>query len=145
MPRVCVKFCWTWPQRNPQSSASDIAVCAGPYANFSAFPLSFRLRWAGPKRILTRGRGAPPWPSGGSCDLQTPRLRLYNLPGGEIHVKICITLLAMLACAGIRWADDLDDAYAQLKDAQSKKDADGVKKWAGETSKAARAETARSK
>jgi len=60
-------------------------------------------------------------------------------------VKICITLLAMLACAGISWADDLDDAYAQLKDAQSKKDADGVKKWAGETSKAARAETARSK
>jgi len=60
-------------------------------------------------------------------------------------VKICITLLAMLAVAGLTWADDLDDSYAQLKDAQEKKDADGVKKWAQETSKAARAEAARTK
>ena len=60
-------------------------------------------------------------------------------------MKICITLLAVLACAGLTWADDLDDAYTQLKDAQSKKDADGIKKWAAETSKAARAEAARKK
>jgi hypothetical protein len=60
-------------------------------------------------------------------------------------VKISITLLAVLACAGLTWADDLDDAYTQLKDAQSKKDADGIKKWAAETSKAARAESARKK
>jgi hypothetical protein len=70
---------------------------------------------------------------------------MYNRPGGENHVKICITLLAALAFASLTWADDLDDAYAQLKDAQEKKDADGVKKWATETSKAARAEVARQK
>lgn len=60
-------------------------------------------------------------------------------------MKICITLLAVLACAGLIWADTLDDAYAQLKQAQEKKDADGVKKWAQETSKAARAEAVKSK
>jgi hypothetical protein len=47
--------------------------------------------------------------------------------------------------ASVAWADDLDDAYAQLKDAQEKKDADAVKKWAQETSKLARAEAARAK
>jgi hypothetical protein len=65
-------------------------------------------------------------------------------------VKISITMIAMLGIAmsglaSIAWADDLDDAYAQLKDAQDKKDADGVKKWAQATSKAARAEATRAK
>ncbi|MEO8026640.1 MAG: hypothetical protein ABI823_09200 [Bryobacteraceae bacterium] len=39
-------------------------------------------------------------------------------------------------------AQDLETAYKNLKDAESKKDADLVKKWAGETSKAARAAVA---
>ena len=60
-------------------------------------------------------------------------------------MKICITLLAVLGFACLAWADALDDAYAQLKDAQEKKDVDGIKKWAQETSKLARAEAARSK
>lgn len=60
-------------------------------------------------------------------------------------MKICIPLVAVLAFGGMVWADELDDAYAQLKDAQTKKDADGIKKWASETSKAARAELAKPK
>ncbi len=35
--------------------------------------------------------------------------------------------------------DELEDAYAKLKEAQTKKDADEVKKWSAETSKLARA------
>jgi hypothetical protein len=53
--------------------------------------------------------------------------------------------MAVLAFAGLIWADTLDDAYSQLKEAQQKKDAEGIKKWAQETSKAARAEAARTK
>ena len=60
-------------------------------------------------------------------------------------MKISILIIAMLGLASFTWADDLDDAYAQMKDAQEKKDADAVKKWAGEVSKAARAEAARAK
>jgi hypothetical protein len=60
-------------------------------------------------------------------------------------VKTSILVIAMLGLASFTWADDLDDAYAQMKDAQEKKDADAVKKWAGEVSKAARAEAARAK
>ena len=37
-------------------------------------------------------------------------------------------------------ANDLDDAYKQLKDAQTAKDPDAVLKWAVETSKLAKAE-----
>ena len=37
-------------------------------------------------------------------------------------------------------ANDLDDAYQKLKDAQTAKDADAVKKWATETAKLAKAE-----
>jgi hypothetical protein len=73
---------------------------------------------------------------------------MYNCPEGEKHVKIPITLMAILAFGGLTtlaWADDLDDAYAQLKDAQEKRDTDGIKKWAMETSKAARAESSRAK
>ncbi len=46
------------------------------------------------------------------------------------------------ALAGGLFANDLDDHYAQLKDAQTKKDPDTVKKLALETSKLARAEAA---
>jgi tetratricopeptide (TPR) repeat protein len=38
-------------------------------------------------------------------------------------------------------ANQLDDAYQKLKDAQTAKDPDGVKKWAVETSKLAKAES----
>jgi hypothetical protein len=76
--------------------------------------------------------------------------RLYNQREGGTAVKICTTSIALLGIAllglsSIARADDLDDAYAQLKDAQEKKDADAVKKWAQETSKLARAEAARAK
>jgi tetratricopeptide (TPR) repeat protein len=39
-------------------------------------------------------------------------------------------------------ANELDDAYQKLKDAQTAKDADAIKKWAVETSKLAKAEVA---
>jgi hypothetical protein len=47
-----------------------------------------------------------------------------------------------LALAGGLFANDLDDRYAELKDAQTKKDPDAVKKLALESSKLARAEAA---
>src|SRR5580700_2458889 len=47
-----------------------------------------------------------------------------------------------LTLAGGLFANDLDDRYAQLKDAQAKKDPDAVKKLALESSKLARAEAA---
>jgi hypothetical protein len=50
--------------------------------------------------------------------------------------------LLALALAGGLLANDLDDHYAQLKDAQTKKDPDTVKKLVIETSKLARAEEA---
>jgi len=47
--------------------------------------------------------------------------------------------LRLLDWHGFAAPDDLEDAYAKLKEAQTKKDADEVKKWSGETSKLARA------
>src|SRR5579863_5228057 len=47
-----------------------------------------------------------------------------------------------LTLAGGLFANDLDDRYAQLKDAQTKKDPDAVKKLALESSKLAKAEAA---
>jgi|SRR5579862_3714307 hypothetical protein len=52
------------------------------------------------------------------------------------------TLALALAFALGLYANDLDDHYAQLKDTQTKKDPDTVKKLALETSKLARAEAA---
>jgi hypothetical protein len=52
-----------------------------------------------------------------------------------------IWMLALALACGL-FANDLDDHYAQLKDAQTKKDPDTVKKLALETSKLARAEAA---
>ena len=52
-----------------------------------------------------------------------------------------VSVLA-LALAGGVFANDLDDRYAALKDAQAKKDPDAVKKLAVESSKLAKAEAA---
>lgn len=57
-------------------------------------------------------------------------------------MKLCISALAALVLAGGLMANDLDDDYVKLKDAQSKKDVDAVKKLALETSKLAKAESA---
>jgi hypothetical protein len=54
---------------------------------------------------------------------------------------IKVSMLA-LALAGGLFANDLDDRYAELKDAQAKKDPDAVKKLAVESSKLAKAEAA---
>ncbi len=53
-----------------------------------------------------------------------------------------ISALTVLAFAGGLLANDLDDHYTQLKDAQAKKDTESVKKLAVEASKLARAEAA---
>src|SRR5215472_13432504 len=58
-------------------------------------------------------------------------------------MRICIATLALLSITGFVLADDLDDNYAALKDAQTKKDADAVKKLAVETVKNAKAEAAK--
>jgi hypothetical protein len=63
----------------------------------------------------------------------------------KLYTGIAMLGIALSGLACVAWADELDDAYAQLKQAQEKKDADGVKKWAMETSKAARAEASRGK
>jgi len=57
-------------------------------------------------------------------------------------VKIAILALATLSLCmvGRAASNGLDDAYQQLKDAQTAKDPDAVKKWAVETSKLAKAE-----
>ncbi|MBV8844300.1 MAG: hypothetical protein JO307_15955 [Bryobacterales bacterium] len=55
-------------------------------------------------------------------------------------MRFCIAILALFSLTGFAVADDLDDNYAALKDAQAKKDADTVKKLAIETSKSAKAE-----
>ena len=47
--------------------------------------------------------------------------------------------LSSLVCSSLAWADDLDDAYQALKDAQTAKNADDVLKWAPEASKLAKA------
>jgi hypothetical protein len=59
-------------------------------------------------------------------------------------VKNSILALAILSLCLVAWAapNGLDDAYQQLKTAQSAKDADGVMKWATETAKLAKAEAA---
>jgi hypothetical protein len=53
--------------------------------------------------------------------------------------NIAVLALASLAGAGLVWADDLDDAYQALKEAQTAKNADDVLKWAPEAAKLARA------
>jgi hypothetical protein len=57
-------------------------------------------------------------------------------------VKTVILALGTLSLCLVAPAapNDLDDAYQQLKDAQSAKNADAVKKWAVETAKLAKAE-----
>jgi hypothetical protein len=57
-------------------------------------------------------------------------------------LKTAILVLGTFSLCLVGWAapNDLDDAYQQLKDAQTAKDADAVKKWAAETSKLAKAE-----
>src|SRR5580658_2392249 len=60
-----------------------------------------------------------------------------NLPGGFMKVWI----LALMLAGGL-FANDLDDNYAKLKDAQTNKDPDAVKKLALESSKLARVEAA---
>src|SRR2546430_1852590 len=56
-------------------------------------------------------------------------------------MKIRIAAVAVLLCSSLAWADELDDAYQALKDAQTAKNADDVLKWAPEASKLARAIT----
>lgn len=58
-------------------------------------------------------------------------------------MRFLIASLVLFALTGSALADDLDDNYAALKDAQTKKDADAVKKLALETSKSAKAEAAK--
>ena len=59
-------------------------------------------------------------------------------------MKTAILALGTLSLCLTAWAapNGLDDAYQQLKTAQSAKDADGVLKWAPETAKLAKAEAA---
>ena len=58
-------------------------------------------------------------------------------------MKIWIATFALLSVSGAVLADDLDDNYAALKDAQAKKDADTVKKLAVQTVKDAKTEAAK--
>ena len=57
-------------------------------------------------------------------------------------MKSWILAIGTLSLCVVGWAapDGLDDAYQQLKDAQTAKDPDAVKKWATETAKLAKAE-----
>ena len=57
-------------------------------------------------------------------------------------MKTAILAFGTMSLCLVGWAapNDLDDAYQKLKDAQSAKDPDAVKKWATETSKLAKAE-----
>src|SRR5690242_16947427 len=57
-------------------------------------------------------------------------------------MKLFVAPLAIAALCGVAHANQLDDNYAELKQAQAAKDADTVLKLAGETSKLARAEAA---
>lgn len=57
-------------------------------------------------------------------------------------MRFWISTLTVLVLAGGLMANDLDDHYTQLKDAQAKKDPDAVKKLAVETEKLARTESA---
>ena len=58
-------------------------------------------------------------------------------------MRFGITLLAAFSLAGVVRADDLDDHYAALKEAQPKKDPDEIKKLAVQTAKDAKAEAAK--
>jgi len=60
-------------------------------------------------------------------------------------IRTLILSVATLSLASLALADELDDAFQQLKDASGKNDADAVKKWAPESSKLARAEVAKTK
>lgn len=57
-------------------------------------------------------------------------------------MKLWISAFAIVALASGLYAADLDDEYNQLKDAQTKKDADAVKKLAIDVNKLAKAEAA---
>ena len=59
--------------------------------------------------------------------------------------KFTILTLSCLACAGLVWADELDDAYTALKEAQAANNVDDILKWAPEVSKLSRAEAAKAK
>ncbi|HYK61144.1 MAG TPA: hypothetical protein VEV85_17050 [Bryobacteraceae bacterium] len=58
-------------------------------------------------------------------------------------MRFGIALLAAFSLAGVVRADDLDDHYAALKEAQPKKDPDEIKKLAVQTAKDAKAEAAK--
>ena len=58
-------------------------------------------------------------------------------------LKLSSAALALFTLAGLAWADEISDAYDNLKKAQESKNAPDVKKWAVETSKLARAEAAK--
>jgi hypothetical protein len=57
-------------------------------------------------------------------------------------IKTSMAGIALCSLLGLVRADELDDAYTNLKNAVEKKDADGVKKGATETLKAVRAASA---
>jgi hypothetical protein len=57
-------------------------------------------------------------------------------------MRLCITVCILLLPASAAFADELDDNYAAIKQAEQKKDPDQVTKLALETSKSAKAEEA---
>jgi hypothetical protein len=69
---------------------------------------------------------------------------MYNLLSGRLVVKNWMVAIALSSLAGVAWAapDQLEDTYNNLKAAEAKKDADGVKRLASEVSKLARSEAA---
>src|SRR5580704_10733810 len=69
---------------------------------------------------------------------------MYNLLSGRLVVKNWIVAIALSSLVGVAWAapDQLEDTYNNLKAAEAKKDADGVKRLALEVSKLARADAA---
>ena len=64
---------------------------------------------------------------------------MYNRMFLEGDVKTWIAVCALCVFSGLAVADELEDAYNNLKAAEGKKDAEGVRKWASTTSKLARA------
>ena len=60
-------------------------------------------------------------------------------------MKLRFAAIAILSVSGLVWADELDDAYTALKEAQGANNADDILKWAPEVSKLSRAEAARPK
>src|SRR5271170_4523713 len=69
---------------------------------------------------------------------------MYNLLSGRLVVKNWMIAIVLSSLVGVAWAapDALEDTYNNLKAAEAKKDADGVKRLAGEVSKLARAAAA---